>query len=107
VCLARACEALPLQSLKSLADLEHWTQEPRISIDFRSEPFGPFGSRFSGDWQRTKGVEDFLRIFQGSLSPREEFCMAAAGDDFPSSGRKTMANSLQPACQDAKIAMSH
>ncbi|CAL1153555.1 unnamed protein product [Cladocopium goreaui] len=62
VCLARACEALPLQSLKSLADLEHWTQE---------------------------------------------FCMAAAGDDFPSSGRKTMANSLQPACQDAKIAMSH
>ena len=25
VCLARACEALPLQSLKSLADLEHWT----------------------------------------------------------------------------------
>ena len=35
VCLARACEAMPLQSLRALGDLEHWTQElPRI--DFRT-----------------------------------------------------------------------
>ena len=35
VCLARACEAMPVQSPRALGDLEHWTQElPRI--DFRT-----------------------------------------------------------------------
>ena len=107
MCLARACEALPLQSLKSLADLEHWTQEPRISDQNHSDHSDP---GFQGIGKGPKELKIFFASFkgiQGSLSPREEFCMAAAGDYFPSSGRKTMANSLQPACQDAKIAMSH
>ena len=36
----------------------------------------------------------------------EEFCTAVAGDDFPSGSRKTMANSLQPACQDCNVAFT-